>query len=555
MSTDFFANLGEAAELARTAMDRLEAAQAVERLNRRDAALWGEDPEHQAVARRSMGWLELPRTMAAQVDALRRAADEARGAGYTRAVLLGMGGSSLAADMARHVFGVESDYLDLAVLDSTHPAAVRAVERSGELERTLFLVASKSGTTQEVASFYRYFRRRAPGEDFVAITDPGTPLDELAGKDGFRRIWRNPPDLGGRYSALSYFGLLPMALLGVDLELLLARAGAMAEACRRPTRENPGARLAAALGGCGRDKVTMILPPPLSPFGWWLEQLMAESTGKKGRGLVPVEGEALGPPEVYGPDRLFIRYVLEGFPDRTADEDAADLIRAGCPVLTIPLRDLWDLGGEIFRWEAAVALTGFLLGIDPFDQPNVQESKDRTRKLLEGWRDGAALPEAAPFLQADGIACYGDPLAGDTPAAVLRSHLARARSGDYLAIQAFWPPSPEATEILSGVRERVRDKLRLATTAGYGPRYLHSTGQLHKGGPDEGLFLQLTAGETAELPIPGEAYGFGTLHRAQAQGDLEALRDRGRRVLRLHFLGGTGELERLEALTETALEG
>jgi len=392
----------------------------------------------------------------------------------------------------------------------------------------VFIVASKSGTTLETLSHYHYFWPRSGqlGRQFLAITDPGTPQAEEGSRRGFRRVFLNPADIGGRYSALSYFGLVPAALGGVDLAGLLDRAATMVHACSGsgPVDENPGAWLGAVFAEAakaGRDKVTIIAPPALQGFGVWAEQLIAESTGKEGKGLVPIADEALGPPEVYGTDRLFVRLALSGVEDPNAGRLAA-LSKAGHPVVTLKLSDPLGLGAEYFRWEYAIAVAGAILGINVFDQPNVQEAKDLTRKVLG---------EGNPPTTGEGIRWAGQQ--GATLEAAIQALLGQVRKGDYVALLAFIAPDAEHDRALNAIRLAIRDKYRVATTVGYGPRYLHSTGQLHKGGPNTGVFLQLVGDDPKDIPIPGERFSFGVLKQAQALGDFQALRNHGRRVLRI----------------------
>ncbi len=494
------------------------------RLWDRDPTLWKDDAATGEKIRNRLGWLISPAQMLGEVAALRQFADEARKAGLKHAVLLGMGGSSLCPEVCRNTYGVAPGYLDLRVLDTTDPAAIAACERSVDLRRTLFINASKSGTTIESASLARYFWEKAPrGEQFVAITDPGTALDQEGQNRGFRRVFRNPADIGGRYSALSYFGLVPAALIGADLDALLDRAERMVKACGPavPVAKNPGVTLGAALGELaakGRDKVTFVLSPRIADFGNWVEQLLAESTGKEGKGLMPVVGEPFGGPEVYGNDRVFVAMLLEDDTEIGIDAKLAALERAGHPVFRLPLKNALDLGGEFFRWEVATAICGMEMKINPFDEPNVTESKDNTSRLLKQYEEQGRLPD--------------EPSA--TPQDVPRL-LGQAQPGDYLALLAFLDPRPEYASRLQSIRANLRDATRLATTLGLGPRYLHSTGQLHKGGPNKGVFLLLTADNAQDLPIPGRPFTFGTLKQAQALGDLESLKRRGRRVLRLHL--------------------
>ncbi|MGH2514491.1 MAG: hypothetical protein ACRDHP_02440, partial [Ktedonobacterales bacterium] len=440
---------------------------------------------------------------------------------------------------------------DLLMLDSTDPAAILDVERRIDLHATLFLVASKSGATIETLSHFAYFWEKVQaaegdgaGAQFLAITDAGTPLDQIARQHKFRAIFRNPTDIGGRYSALSHFGLVPAAILGVDLEKLLDRAETMWHACHgsSPARENPGLWLGAVLGAGathGRDKVTLVMSPPIAAFGTWVEQLLAESTGKDGKGIVPVEGEPLGAPQSYGDDRLFVYLRTDQGFDAGQDERIAALQSAGQPVVTLALADAYDLGQEFFRWEFATAIAGALMGINPFDQPNVQEAKDRTRALLERYASAHKLPVPQPFLRTEHVALVaGEDIAAPLADAVslqaaFESYLRRAVPGDYIALLAYAARTEETRQALQHIRLRLRDLLHVATTLGYGPRFQHSTGQLHKGGPNTGIFLQIVARDPRDVAIPGEPYTFGVLEQAQALGDLQALQAYERHVLRI----------------------
>jgi transaldolase/glucose-6-phosphate isomerase len=530
------------------------------RMWNKDPGLWTEDPQAQQSVRNGLGWLHVAEKMTENLDDLLRFAAEVRRAGIRRVVHLGMGGSSLAPLVFARMFPPGANGLPLTVLDSTDPAAVRAVERGHPAESTLFIVASKSGTTAETAAFGEYFYDRARGKlgeraggNFVAITDPGTPLELLAVRRGFRRVFRNFADIGGRYSALSYFGVVPAALLGVDVGELLERSLRMANACSAyaPERENPGLQLGAALGGwalAGREKVTFLTPRRYAPLGLWLEQLLAESTGKGGKGLLPVAGEPDGRPAVYGDDRCFVVFLAQDAPDPALERKAAGLEKAGFPVITIRLDDALDIGQEFFRWEVATAAAGAILGINPFDQPNVGESKENTGILLDGFRRTGALPEEKPFAADRPLAFFAG-AGGESGREALRRFLGEVRTGDYLAIQAWLPPEPEYDRALQALRKMLRAKYRTATTLGYGPRFLHSTGQYHKGGANTGVFLQLTADPAEDLPIPGEPFTFGLFERAQALGDLQALRRHGRRILRVHLGADPGAgLAKLETL-------
>jgi hypothetical protein len=407
------------------------------------------------------------------------------------------------------------------VLDSTDRRAVAAAVAGGDFARTLFLISSKSGTTQETDCLYRYFWERTGGRgaQFVAITDPDTPLATLAAERKFRRTFVNPADIGGRYSALSYFGVVPAALIGIDVGLLLHRAHRAAEAAAPllPAGQNPAAWLGATLGEAalgGRDKATFVLSPGIGSFGLWVEQLIAESTGKEGKGILPVAAEPLGPPEVYGGDRLFVSLTLTGEADAGTEPRLRALTAAGHPVVRLALEDRYDLGQEFFRWEFATAVAGAILHINAFDQPNVAESKQNTKAVLAGH----------------------EPPTPSATAAELDRFLAAIKPGDYLAIMAYLPATPENDRRLATARGRLRDRLRVATTVGYGPRFLHSTGQLHKGGPPVGHFLQITERVDQDVPIPGMPYTFGQLEAAQAEGDLRALRARGRPAIRIDGL-------------------
>lgn len=538
------------------------------RLWGREPSLWTADPARHKAIKNRLGWLTVTEAMAEQRSRLATFLRSVRGKSLTHALLLGMGGSSLCAEVLRLTFGVAPGGLDLRVLDTTDPSAIRGAAEAAAPARTLCLVSSKSGTTAETLALFRFFEDRVravkgtrAGEHFVAITDPGTPLERLAAEREFRRVFLNPPDIGGRYSALSLFGLVPAALLGIDVGELLGRAERLirASASRVPAEKNPGIRLGVILGAlaaAGRDKVTFVADPPLSAFGTWAEPLLAESTGKEGKGLVPVEGEPVGNPEVYGEDRLFVHLSLEEREEPSARNRLEALERAGHPVVRVRLADPLDLGAEFFRWEMATAVAGMLLGVNPFDEPNVQESKDNTDRLLQEVRRAGRLPQERPALTADGLALTGEVGGARSLEAALGAHLKRARRADYVALMAYLDPSPAHREILQAIRLAIRDALRVATTLGFGPRFLHSTGQLHKGGPGSGLFLQITAEDAADLPIPGAAYTFGLLKAAQALGDFQALREKGRRILRVH-LGSDVEagLHRLREAVEAGLKG
>ncbi len=520
------AQLGALEAPVKGRLQQLEQTAVVRRIAEKDAGLWKSNGSAENEIRDRLGWLQVADRMEERVPELEALRKELVGEGFTDVVLMGMGGSSLAPEVFRQTFGAPKGALDVHVLDTTDPAAIIALQKAIDVRKTVFIVASKSGTTLETLSHYRHFWQQAGqnGKQFIAITDPGTSLAEEASRRGFRRSFLNPPDIGGRYSALSYFGLVPAALGGVDLSGLLDRTATMMQACSPsvPVGENPGAWLGAVFAEAatvGRDKITIVAPSPVQSFGVWAEQLIAESTGKEGKGLVPIADEALGPPQVYGNDRLFVRLALPGDDEPPA---LAALAKAGHPVVTLHLSDSLAIGAEFFRWEYAIAVAGTILGINVFDQPNVQEAKDLTKKVLS---------EGNPPTVGEGIRWAGQ--AGATLEAAIQALLGQVRAGDYVALLAFIAPSAEHDRALNAIRLAIRDKYQVATTVGYGPRYLHSTGQLHKGGPNTGVFLQLVGDDPDDLPIPGEKFTFGILEQAQALGDFQALRNHGRRVLRV----------------------
>ena len=543
-----------------SALDRLDDERVVARIWERDHTVWRPDPDE--IANR-LGWLDAPHESVARLEPVDRLASDARAGGYAHAVLMGMGGSSLAPEVFQRVFGGHEKGLELSVLDSTDPAMVRAARKTIDPSRTLFLVASKSGTTLETLALYRRFYtdvadalgEEAAGERFVAVTDPGSPLAEIAGERGFRMAFLADPDVGGRYSALTYFGLVPAALVGVDVRRLLASGRGASRRCHRERAgENPGAILGAILGGLaaeGRDKLTLFASPEVAPLGDWIEQLIAESTGKEGTGILPVVGEPLAEPDAYGDDRLFVHLRLGG--EASEDPGVEAIESSGHPVARLVLEDRYDLGAHFFLWEFATAVAGHLLGVHPFDQPDVEAAKSRARELMETVREDGELPAGEPVAEADGIAVHAD-LAADDPEEALADFVQRASDSAYVAILAYLPPTPEIGAALGELRRVVRERTGRATTVGYGPRYLHSTGQLHKGDAGKGAFLMITSDPAADVPIPEKAgggeseIGFGTLERAQALGDRRALLDAGRFVVRVHFEGEPRDgLERLTA--------
>ena len=564
--------VGSFDEAVRAALDDLQAKDFVRRLWAKDPALWHEDPAHQAIIRNALGWLSLSEQQIRHVSRLQAFADEVKNAGFTHILLLGMGGSSLCPEVCRLTFGVIQGYPELHVLDSTVPSQVRSFEAKVDLEYTLCVVASKSGSTTEPLVFQKYFFERMrrirgdrAGENFIAITDPGSLLERLARELRFRDIFPGVPDVGGRYSALSNFGMVPAATMGVNVEALLRQAERMRQRCDStvPVADNPGITLGVVLGTlakAGHDKVTFITSPAVSDLGAWLEQLIAESTGKEGTGLIPVDDEPLGVPHVYGNDRVFvyIRYADGAVPEQDATVDA--LKSAGHPVVRIDCTSLVNLGQEFFRWEMATATAGSLLGINAFDQPNVQESKEFTKFYLEEFKKNGRLPEESPVITDGDVRIFADDAnrhaldGASSLAHAVAAHLSRVRTGDYVAINAYLERTPTVHDVFQRIRTIIRDTKRVSTTLGYGPRFLHSTGQLHKGGPDSGVFLQVTADQKADLEIPDEPYSFGTLAAAQALGDLKSLSTRNRRVIRIH-LGCDVEagIRRMQKAVEEAL--
>jgi transaldolase/glucose-6-phosphate isomerase len=549
-------------------LDEWQRERAVARLWARDASLWtGRDEA------RWLGWLDLGR-QDARVDTFASFARDVASAGYTDVLLLGMGGSSLSAAVLAASLRPEPGFPTLHVLDSVDPAEIRRVEQALDLARTVILVSSKSGTTIESDLLLGYFRDRlearvgprAPAQ-LVAITDAGSPLFARAERESFRAVFAGDADIGGRFSALSSFGLVPAALLGLDLHAWLARARAMAERCGPSVepKENPGARLGLLLGAAGRsgrDKVTVVLSRRLATFGAWIEQLLAESTGKAGRALIPVDGEPLGPPEVYGDDRLFVA-VRDGLePDAVPDAALSTLARAGHPVVSIEVGGPRDLPAEFFRWAFAAAVAGAVLGVNPFDQPDVEASKAAARRWIAQWEQTGRWPPDEPVAEQEGIHLYapardrealGGPARGGPVAAWLAAHLHRLAPGRYFALLAFVDRHEAHVAPLEAIRGLVRDRCRVATTLGFGPRYLHSTGQAHKGGPNTGVFLLVTADDAVDLPVPGRRATFGAVKAAQARGDFEVLAARGRPILRVHLPGDVAAgLRALHGLVDQA---
>ena len=538
--------LGSYSEAVNDRLSMLEKKDFCSRLWKKDTSLWSDEQEVQQTIKQALGWMHAPEKMEKNAGELLVFAREVQESGFRHVVHMGMGGSSLAPMVFQRTFSPGENGLPLTVLDTTDTGTISTLNQNLSVKDTLFIVASKSGTTTEPLDFCEYFytkiemlKKDAAGENFVAITDPDTPLADMARQRNFRKIFLNYRDVGGRYSALTYFGLVPASLMGLDIEKILARALSMRHACDADVsvRKNPGVRLGAVLGELarrGRNKVTFVVPQEFITLGMWLEQLLAESTGKSGTGLIPVAGEPIGNPPMYGNDRVFAYFRLKNASNDDLEINIEALKNAGQPVITITLDDLFDLSQEFFRWEIATATAGMILEINPFNQPNVQESKDNTKQLLAILKEEGELPEEAPDLIEEPLRLYGSQKEQNIAGALSR-FFEQAKAGDYLAILAYIPESETTDNLLTRMRVQVREQFRLVTTHGYGPRYLHSTGQLHKGGPNTGLFLMLISDDPVEMEIPGREYSFGNLKRAQASGDLKALRKHGRRVLKIQL--------------------
>lgn len=510
------------------AFEDAQSANVAERIWTKDTSVWTSDESVAKTIKNSLGWLTVAEEMTGVVDELREFAEEVRGK-FRHVMVCGMGGSSLCPEVLARTFGRQEGFPELLVLDSTDPDVIASFAARIEVEKCLFIIASKSGTTTEPNVFFKYWYDRVKsGENFIAITDPGSPFVESAREKGFKKIFLNQSDIGGRYSALSYFGMVPAALIGLDIRDLLVRASKVLP--------DTALRLGVVIGECanaGRDKLTFVIDPQLATLGLWIEQLIAESTGKQGKGILPVVGEPLGDPSVYGEDRMFVSISLGGLAEETQTTLSA-LADAGHPIIRRELKDLYDLGAEFFTWEFATACAGWRLGINPFDQPNVQEAKDATKELLELFVSHGRLPDASPTL---------------SPSEAGQAQLAKIRPGDYIAFLNFFEETPEIDRKCQEIRMRMRDITKCATTIGYGPRFLHSTGQLHKGGPNTGVFFLLTANDKVDFPVPQEGYTFSILKEAQALGDLRALTGRDRRVVQVHLgddvLGGLSQLHNI----------
>ena len=545
----------------------------IRRLWAGDASLWSGADEG-----KWLGWLDIVDQELTDIDRLTAFAEKVKQGGFADLVLLGMGGSSLGPEVLGETFGPRDGWPRFHMLDSTDPAQIRAIEQAIDLEKTLFIVSSKSGSTLEPNIFLDYFLDRlsmAEGEDkagqrFVAVTDPGSSLERRASQLGFAHIFHGVPTIGGRYSVLSKFGLVPAAAMGLDIKRLLKTTQPMQRACGAdvPPEENPGVQLGIALGIAatrfGRDKVTIITSPGIVDLGAWLEQLLAESTGKHRRGLIPLADEPLTTPEHYGADRFFAYLELDGQHDAAQREAIAALERAGHPVARISVKDIWDIGQEFFRWEMATAVAGAIIGINPFDQPDVEASKGKTRALTDEYEKSQSFPKQEPIFRENGLALYADPRNAielgrhNTLTGYLNSHFGRVhggvKSGDYVALLAYIERDEPHKRTLTAMRARLRDKTRAATCIGFGPRFQHSTGQAYKGGPNSGVFLQITCDDSADINVPGHSYSFGVVKTAQASADLEVLVERGRRALRVHLKDVAAGLTELARAMDAALE-
>ena len=531
------------------ALEDWKAHDKIARLWRKDASVWSNADEASW-----LGWLTIAEEQLAAVGVLKQLATEVKKARFRHVLLLGMGGSSLCPEVLRMTFGKVAGFPDLQVLDSTDPAQIKALEKKLDLKKTLCIVSSKSGSTLEPNIFKQYFFERigkavgrdAAGSSFIAVTDPGSKMQQVAEADRFRKIFAGVPSIGGRYSALSNFGMVPAAAMGLDLQKFLKSTLEMRKACgpESAPQSNPGVLLGAILGAAanqGRDKITIIASPGVSDLGAWLEQLIAESTGKIGKGIIPVDRERPAKPALYGNDRLFAYLRLANKPNRSQDAAVAALEKAGQPVVRINLPNVYSLGQEFFRWEIATAVAGSIIGINPFNQPDVEASKVETRKLTSEYESTGSLPAESPFFVAKEAKLFADDCnaaavgGGKSLAEILKAHLSRLGAGDYFALLAYLPMNAETEAALQAIRHTVRDARKVATCLGFGPRFLHSTGQAYKGGPNSGVFLQLTCDDASDLAVPGQRYTFGVVKAAQARGDFAVLAERGRRALRVHL--------------------
>ena len=535
-------SLGSYEPAVNVALAEAGRANVIERIWQRDASLWKQGEAHQKIIRNSLGWLTVANEMLEVADELTSFASDLSSE-FQHAMVCGMGGSSLCPEVLRQTFGKHDGFPELLVLDSTDPDVIANFKQQIDVTKCLFIIASKSGTTTEPIAFHRYWynevaqKTDSPGKSFVTITDPGSQMADTAAAESFRRIFLNQSDIGGRYSALSYFGMVPAALMGLDVARLLRQAQAMSDSCKPDVtvEQNPAAILGAVMSECalaGRDKLTIVTDGSLSALGLWIEQLIAESTGKEGKGIVPVVGESLGEPGGYGNDRIFVSISAGPLGDQTRSK-LETLAAAGHPVVYRELADRYDLGAEFLLWEMATAFAGWRLGINPFDQPNVQESKDATKALLEEYTREGKLTEQTVTARDGEIAIYaGDETSASSNSATeaLREFCELIKTGDYVALLAYVQETPEINSALEAIRAKISAATGCAATIGYGPRFLHSTGQLHKGGPDTGVFIQITAPDEVDFPVPGAPYSFSVLKDAQALGDFQSLVAHGRRA-------------------------
>ena len=554
--------------LVKASLDDWTKTDKVRRLWQRDAAVWTGSDEAQW-----LGWLDITEKQLAHLDVFKKVAADVKKGKCKHALLLGMGGSSLCPEVLRMTFGTVKGFPELHVLDSTDPAQIKAVEAKVDLKSTICIVSSKSGSTLEPNIYKQHFFERIAkevgpkevGNRFIAITDPGSKLQQVAEADKFRHIFLGVPSIGGRYSALSNFGMIPAAIMGLDVAKFLRSTQEMVKACGAgvTAEKNPGVLLGAILGTAakeGLDKLTIISSPGIHDLGAWLEQLIAESTGKQGKGIIPVDREKVAKPEAYGSDRVFAHLRLETKPDKKQDAAVAALEKDGLPVVRISVKNTYNLGQEFFRWEIATAVAGSIIGINAFNQPDVEASKIETRKLTSEYESTGKLPPESPFLEAEGIKLYAD----ERNAAALKNsrtlvdtlkfHLDRINANDYFGVLAYITMNQQNEDALQVLRHMVRDEKKSATVLGFGPRFLHSTGQAYKGGPNSGVFLQITCDDKVDLPVPGQKYTFGVVKAAQARGDFAVLAERGRRALRVHIGKSVkADLAKLTRATKKAL--
>ena len=554
--------LGNIEERTTQAIEAAAAEDLAKRIWRKDATLWKDDESNQKIIRNALGWLTVPDEMIGVIDELTEFADLVRQRGFQTVMVCGMGGSSLCPEVLARTFGRHPDFPELIVLDSTDPDVLAAMLNRVDIEKCLFVIASKSGSTTEPNTFYKFWyeqlskRVDSPGANFIAITDPGSPMVDTARELGFQRTFLNQADIGGRYSALSYFGMVPAALMGIDVRKFLSHAKEAEQSCSAAmsVTRNLALQLGIIVGeaaNVGRDKLTFVIDEQIVTLGLWIEQLIAESTGKEGKGILPVVGEDLGGPSEYSNDRLFVA-ISVGEPSSETGTKLHELEKAGHPVIYRKLSDIYELGAEFFIWEFATACAGWRLGINPFDQPNVQESKDATKELLSKFVSHGSLPEQNKLVADELITIYAEGnaenLSSSSTLQAIRSLLASVKTNDYIALLTYTEETSAIDDELQKIRRTLRNATKCATTLGFGPRFLHSTGQLHKGGPDTGVFFQITANDAVDYAVPGEPYTFSILKQAQALGDFRSLATRGRRAIRVDL--GNETLKGLERLHE-----